>query len=880
MEGLDAITRDDIVHAAEDITPLAPGIAGQENAAVALLNGNRYDPRALVARALQNAGGVTVELTAPSGDPDFKAYLGKRRIPVVLASALDKTVKTLIALHNDHEASQDLKKIIDAEEEVIPKYQPLFSSGRVKSITSDEIGDFLSIKNNKHWPLQRARKAITSNMDGLREALSVLVDGSRPINERLDEIDSLKEKKVVKGVGPATITAILHVSNPQEFGVWNGTSESGWIDTGLWLDQGSGTSFGDHYQTVNEILKALAKEVGVDLWTLDALWWRFDWGVKPEKPGTETQKKSKEETELPHLPDDREAIRMICEIARTIADADLGGKRDYKSPDAAEVGEKYDSLVQPQLQEFIKYYGLSPTQYLKRIIDNVMERGSLSPPYESQGFHFRGRIYHAYTWTVITWKHPEKVGTNISRLPQLFIGVHRDGVKFGFAYGDSVEDSDSRVGRFHEDSALQTMVLSLLGKNPQLQVVRKSKDLAVARPTEDITQEFLNGHFSEWTSESFLGESFALVEIPDDIVERIESTLSALVPLFTGVSEGDVPPPPPPPPQENIWADVREDLGYSFDRSLPFDGLHFTDEDRRRLNAEVVGALRSGKHIILTGPPGTGKSKVAKAICEAIAGRGNYHMCTASPDWSVFETIGGYRPRPDGTLEFHPGAFLRSFRADGGPANRWLIVDEINRADIDKAFGPLFSALAGDDVFLPFEVDSDPVCLIGRPENATALKECHFIIHPDWRIIATMNTYDKSSLYEMSYAFMRRFAFIMVDSPDEVDAGLVGRYVDAWKFTKDDALCQQVADLWNLVNGHRKIGPALFHDVYQFLQKTPEADIDSAIALFLFPQFEGLREDQQISFVKDLVAQGIVRDLEQFRRRAATFFHINPKGLA
>ena len=143
-----------------------------------------------------------------------------------------------------------------------------------------------------------------------------------------------------------------------------------------------------------------------------------------------------------------------------------------------------------------------------------------------------------------------------------------------------------------------------------------------------------------------------------------------------------------------------------------------------------------------------------------------------------------------------------------------------------------------------------------------------------------MNTFDKSSLYEMSYAFMRRFAFIMVDSPDEVDAGpgrAVRRCVEV---RKDEQRCEQVAALWNLVNSHRKIGPALFRDIYQFSRgRLPEAEMDSAIALFLFPQFEGLLEEQQKKFVERTGLSAVHCDPKGLKHRAATFFHINAWGL-
>jgi MoxR-like ATPase len=36
-----------------------------------------------------------------------------------------------------------------------------------------------------------------------------------------------------------------------------------------------------------------------------------------------------------------------------------------------------------------------------------------------------------------------------------------------------------------------------------------------------------------------------------------------------------------------------------------------------------------------------------------------------------------------------------------------------------------------------------------------------------WRLIGTMNTLDKNLLFELSYAFMRRFTFVELGAPDE-----------------------------------------------------------------------------------------------------------------
>ena len=80
--------------------------------------------------------------------------------------------------------------------------------------------------------------------------------------------------------------------------------------------------------------------------------------------------------------------------------------------------------------------------------------------------------------------------------------------------------------------------------------------------------------------------------------------------------------------------------------------------------AESVTALRSAKHLLLGGPPGTGKSTLAEAICRAVV-RQQYDVTTGTSDWTTFDTIGGYIPHAEG-LAFEPGVVLRSLNAADG----------------------------------------------------------------------------------------------------------------------------------------------------------------------------------------------------------------------
>lgn len=155
-----------------------------------------------------------------------------------------------------------------AKEKVYGEYQPYFQPGRVEEIKEHEIVSFLKKEHNRHWTgLVRSRNKITSDMEALRNGLSILVDESRPISERFgDAMDR------VHGMGTAIATAILHVAYPDKYGVWNGTSKGGMKRLGLWPEFEYGASIGQKYERINGILLALAEELDTDLWTLDYLW--------------------------------------------------------------------------------------------------------------------------------------------------------------------------------------------------------------------------------------------------------------------------------------------------------------------------------------------------------------------------------------------------------------------------------------------------------------------------------------------------------------------------------------------------------------------------------------------------------------------------------
>jgi len=169
---------------------------------------------------------------------------------------------------------------------------------------------------------------------------------------------------------------------------------------------------------------------------------------------------------------------------------------------------------------------------------------------------------------------------------------------------------------------------------------------------------------------------------------------------------------------------------------------------------EILSRLKRKQNLILQGPPGVGKTFIAKRLAYLMMGvtdKSRVEMAQFHQSYAYEDFIQGIRADGAGGFKVKTGIFYNFCRrAQRDRQNSYFfIIDEINRGNLSKIFGEMMMLLERDKRGEEFSI----------PLTYSESADERFYIPTNLYLIGTMNTADRS-LSIVDYALRRRFAFV------------------------------------------------------------------------------------------------------------------------